>query len=401
MAVNKESPLFKQPVQKWQIVLGVSVVVAAGLASFFALSRLFYRSNFYTRPTETPQKVAPAKVAITALGRLQPEGEITYLSAPNSINGVRVEKLLIKEGDKVQAGQILAYLEDYNRATAALQQALDKLQVAKAQLAQVKAGAKTGDIDAQKAAIVRLESQLKGDVAAQEATIARIQAQVENAKTENDRYQKLYKQGAIAASVADSKALQLKTTQQQLEEAEASLKRTKDTAQSQIQQAKSQLNSVKEVRPVDVELAQTEVKSAQTAVKQAKADQDLTYIKSPIDGTILKIHARTGEVIATSGFAEIGNISQMYVVAEVYQTDIQKVRKGQKVTITSPAIVGKLKGTVEEVGWQVDKQSIFSLNPGADTDRKIVEVRICIDDPADSAKVSRLTNLQVDVAINI
>ncbi|BAY29097.1 secretion protein HlyD [Nostoc carneum NIES-2107] len=401
MTANKENPLFSKPIHRWQIVLGVSVILATGLASFYGLSTLFFRSNLYTRPTNTPTKPAPAKVAITALGRLQPEGEITYLSAPNSINGVRVEKLLVKEGDKVQAGQVLAYLEDYNRATAALQQALDKLQVAKAQLAQVKSGAKTGDIDAQKATIASLQSQLKGDVAAQEATIARLQAQVENAKTENDRYQQLFKQGAIAASVGDSKALQLKTAQQQLEEAKATKKRTQDTLQSQIKQAQSQLSSVKEVRPVDVEVAQTQVRSATTAVKQAKADLDLTYIKSPIDGTILKIHARTGEVIATSGFAEIGNISQMYVVAEVYQTDIQKVRKGQKVTITSPAIVGKLQGTVENVGWQVEKQSIFSLNPSSDTDRKIIEVKICIDDPKESAKVSRLTNLQVDVAIHI
>ncbi|OUL37185.1 HlyD family secretion protein [Nostoc sp. T09] len=399
MAVNKESQLFSKPVQRWQIVLGVSVIFATGLASFYALSTLF-RSNIQSRPTNPP-KAAPVKVAITALGRLQPEGEITYLSAPHSINGVRVEKLLIKEGDKVQAGQVLAYLEDYNRSTTALQQALDKLQVAKAQLAQVKSGAKTGDIDAQKATIASLQSQLKGDVATQEATIVRLQAQVENAKTENDRYQQLYKQGAIAASVGDSKALQLKTAQQQLAEAQATLKRTQDTLQSQIKQAKSQLNSVSEVRPLDVELAQTQVRSATTAIKQAKADQDLTYIKSPIDGTILKIHAKTGEVIATSGFAEIGKISQMYVVAEVYQTDIQKVRKGQKVTITSPAIVGKLQGTVEKVGWQVDKQSIFSLNPGSDTDRKIVQVKIRIDNPTDSARVSRLTNLQVDVAIHI
>jgi HlyD family secretion protein len=77
------------------------------------------------------------------------------------------------------------------------------------------------------------------------------------------------------------------------------------------------------------------------------------------------------------------------------------VHKGQKVTITSPAIVGKLQGTVENIGWQVDKQSIFSLNPGSDTDRKIIEVKISIDNPADSARVSRLTNLQVDVAIHI
>jgi HlyD family secretion protein len=282
-----------------------------------------------------------------------------------------------------------------------LQQSLDKLQVAKAELAQVKSGAKTGDINAQKATIARLESQLKGENAAQQATIARIQAQVDNAQTENERYQQLYKQGGISASIADSKALQLKTVQQQLTEAKATLTRTQNTLQDQIEEANARLKSISEVRPVDVELAQTQVKSATTAVKQAKADQDLTYIKSPIDGTILKIHAKSGEVIATSGFAEIGNISQMYVIAEVYQTDIEKVRPGQKATITSPAFSGKLKGTVSEVGWQIDKQSIFSINPGSDTDRKIVQVKISIDNPADSSRVSRLTNLQVDVAIHI
>ncbi len=338
---------------------------------------------------------------MTALGRLQPEGEVTSLSAPNSNNGVRVEKLLIKEGDEVKAGQVLAYLEDYARSTAALQQALDKLQVAKAKLAQVKSGAKTGDIDAQQAAIATLGTQFKGDIATQEATIARIQAEVDNAQAENNRYQQLYKQGAIAASVADTKALQLKTTQQQLTEAQATLKRTQDTFQEQQKEGQAKLNSVSEVRTVDIEAAQADINSAVTGIRQAKADQELTYIKSPINGKILKIHAKTGEVITNTGFVEIGKTSQMYVIAEVYQTDVQKVRLGQNATISSTAFTKVLRGTVKEIGWQVDKQSIFSLNPGSDTDRRIVEVKISIDNPTDSKQVARLTNLQVDVAIQI
>jgi HlyD family secretion protein len=400
MAVNKERQLYKKTVLWQRVILGSSITLAVGLAAYYSLTKVNVQPNIQPHSVAKP-KPQPVKIAVTALGRLQPQGKITYLSAPNSINGVRVEKLLVKEGEEVKAGQTLAYLENYERAKAALQQAFDKLQIARAKLSQVKAGAKTGDISAQKATITRLESQLKGEIAAQQATINRIKAQVDNAQLENDRHQQLYKEGAISASVADSKALQLKTVQEQLLEAKATLSRTENTLQEQLKEAKARLNSISEVRTVDVEVAQSEVKSAETAIKQAKADFDLTYITSPIDGKILKIHAKKGEVIATSGFAEIGKISKMQVLAEVYQTDIQKVRIGQQVNITSLAFPGKLQGTVKEIGWQVDKQSIFSLNPGADTDRKVVEVKISIDSPEDNQKIARFTNLQVDVAIQI
>jgi HlyD family secretion protein len=400
MALNKERQLFIKPDGRWRLILAASVALATGLISFYTIS-----SNRLRSPVETPAakspKAAPVRVAVTALGRLQPEGEITTLSAPSSTNGIRVDRLLVKAGEEVQTGQVLAYLEDYNRANAALQQALDRHQIAKVKLAQVKAGAKPGDIDAQRASVASLESQLKGEVATQQATINRIQAELNNAQTENGRYQKLFKEGAISASVADSKALQAKTVEQQLTEAKATLSRTQNTLADQIKEAKARLNSVKEVRSVDVDLAQMEVKSAVTAVKQAKADLELTYIKAPRDGRILKIHAKAGEVIPSNGFVDIGKTSQMYVIAEVYQTDIQKVRVGQKTTITSTAFSGKLQGTVRSIGWQVDKQSIFSLNPRSDTDRRIVEVKVSIDNPADSERVARLTNLQVDVAIQI
>ncbi|MBD2277670.1 ABC exporter membrane fusion protein [Aphanizomenon flos-aquae] len=403
MAVNKERQLFNLTSLKWRIILATSLTFSTGLASLYIFHQLKTNSQTQTPAVSSVIKSqpTPVKVAVTALGRLQPQDKITYLSAPNSVNGVRVEKLLVKEGDNVKKGQVLAYLENYARSQAAIQQTFDKLLIARTKLAQVQAGAKTGDINAQKTAITRLNSQLKGDAAAQTATINRIRAEVENAQKESDRYQQLSKAGAVSASVADTKKLVLKTTQQQLKEAEATLKRTQDTLQDQLKEGKFKLNSIKEVRTVDVELAKTEVKSAETAIKQAKADHDLTYITSTIDGTILRIHTKNGEVIGTSGFAEIGNTSKMQVLAEVYQTDIQNVRVGQKAIITSTTFPGKLQGTVREVGWQVDKQGIFSINPNSDADRRVIEVKISIDDSTDSQKISRLTNLQVDVAIQI
>ena len=406
MAANKERQLLTKPLGRWRIILAASITLVTGLGAFYSFSQNLFSVQVPIPSKNAPQATAtppatPGRLAVTALGRLQPDGEVTRLSAPNSVNGVRVEKTLVREGEEVKAGQVLAHLENYARATAALQQALDQHAVAKARLAQVKAGARSGDIAAQRAAIARLESQLKGDVAAQQATINRIQAEVDNAQSENNRYQQLYKEGAVSASAADSKALQLKTAQQQLTEAKANLNRTQNTLQDQLKEGKARLNSISEVRPVDVELAQTEVDSAVTAIKQAQADQALTYLKSPINGKILKLHAKTGEVISNAGFAEIGKISQMYVIAEVYQTDIQKVHLGQKATITSNAFPGNIEGTVSEIGWQIERQSIFSLNPAADTDRRIVEVKISINDPADTQRVERLTNLQVDVAIQL
>ncbi|MGH8001141.1 MAG: ABC exporter membrane fusion protein [Brasilonema sp.] len=400
MAAEKESQLYTKPSNRWQIILAALIASATGLLFFQNFSR---RSNVHTQAVKAPQ-VAPtkvARVAVTALGRLQPQGEVTRLVAPSSLSGVRVEKMLPKEGDEVRAGQVVALLEGYARSRTALQQALDKVQVAQAQLAQVKAGAKSGDIEAQLAAIARLESQLTTEVAAKQATVTRLQAELENAQTENNRYQQLYKEGAISASVADSKRLQQQTVQQQQTEANANLDSTVNTINNQLKEAKAKLGSIKEVRVVDVKLAETEVKSAMTAVQQAKADYDLTYLKSPIDGRILKIHAKTGEVNSNEGIVEIGKTSQMYVMAEVYQTDIGKVRIGQKATITSTAFPKKIKGTVSEIGLQVDRQNILSVNPAADTDRRIIQVKIRIDDPADSQKVAGLTNLQVDVAIHI
>jgi len=88
----------------------------------------------------------------------------------------------------------------------------------------------------------------------------------------------------------------------------------------------------------------------------------------------------------------------MYDVAEVYETDIQKVRIGQPAEISSAVFSGKLQGTVGQIGLKVDKQDIFDVNPQADTDNKIIDVKIRLK-PEDSKKVADLTNLQVRVLI--
>ncbi|MEA5594311.1 ABC exporter membrane fusion protein [Rivularia sp. UHCC 0363] len=393
--VQKESQPLTKPLSRRLMYVLVAFALSGG-AVFYTLVQL--RSHSQQQAASTTQPIEPAIIGVAALGRLEPQGEVIRLSAPTSTGSNRVTQLLIKEGDRVRKDQTVAIMESHDISQAALNKAKVDVEVASSELARVKAGAKTGDIQAQKEAIARLRAELEGQIATQKATIARITAEVGNAEIENQRYQELYKAGAVAASQADTRRLRLETAQQQLQEAKETLNRTIQTTKIQLDEAKATLNSVTEVRPVDVQVAQAQLESAIAVVKQRLADYELTSIRSPIAGQVLEVNIRPGEAVGNQGIANIGKTNQMYVVAEVYETDIQKVRIGQPAVITSAAFTGKLQGTVSQIGLQVDKQDVFDVNPQADTDSKVVDVKIRLK-PEDSKKVADLTNLQVQVLI--
>lgn len=350
--------------------------------------------------TPTPTLSVPQAKVVTALGRLEPYQEVIQLSAPVSSEGSRVEQLLVKRGDRVSKAQIIAILDSRDRLLTALEQAQQQVKVAQTRLAQVKAGAKTGEINAQTATISRIEVEKQEETTAQQATIARLAAEVSNAQLEDQRYQKLYQQGAISTSERDAKELTLQTVQQQFNEAQANLNRITRSRQQQIDEAQATLEQIAEVRPVDVSAAQAEVDSAMVAVKQAQANLDLAYVRSPRDGQIMNIHTWAGEVVSNEGIIDIGQTNQMYVVAEVYESDIQKIHLGQTATITNSAFAGELQGKVDEIGLEIGKKDVLDTDPTADIDSRVVEVKIRLD-PEASQKVAGLTNLQVKTVIKI
>ena len=89
----------------------------------------------------------------------------------------------------------------------------------------------------------------------------------------------------------------------------------------------------------------------------------------------------------------------MIAVAEVYQTDMGKVRLEQQAVITSPVFTGNVRGKVSQIGWQVSRQNVFSNQPGENLDRRVVEVKVRLH-PEDVKRVEGLTNLQVQVALD-
>jgi HlyD family secretion protein len=316
------------------------------------------------------------------------------------LGGSRVAKLLVNEGDKVKTGQVIAILDNHQNLLASLKLATEQVKVAQANLAQVKAGAKRGELEAQKATIEGLDAEMQGQLTAQKQTIARLQAQLNTAKAEYERYDKLFADGAIAASQLDSKQLAMKSAQQELLEAKANRDRIEATTIRQIKAAEATLEKMAEVRPTDVQAARAEIDKARANVAKVQADLELAYIRAPKNGQILKIHTRAGETVGNRGIVALGQTDRMNVIAEIYELDVGKVRVGQKATITSNVFSGKLYGKVAQIGLQVNPQDVLTTDPTADVNRRIVEVKIRLN-PESSRKASALTNLQVNIVIDI
>lgn len=363
-----------------------------GAATFYTVSQFAP-----DRPPQ-PEQPLPTPRQVTALGELQPSSEVVKVSTPASLRNDRVAQLLIERGDPVSKNQIIAVMDARDQLQDEVRKAKEQVQVAQAKLAQVKAGAKLGEVEAQRAEIARLEAELQGEITTQQAMIAERQAAVKNAQSEYERFDQLRQQGAISASQFDQKRLTLQTAQAQLNAILATRERTAHTLRAQIQQAKANLERIAEIRPTDVQAAQTEVNSARASLQRSETDLEKAYIRAPIAGKVLDVHARAGEVVSDSGIADLGETNTMQVVAEVYQSDVEKIRVGQSVIVQSDTLTGKLRGTVFLIEPQVKRQEVTSGTPGENLERRVVRVRVRLT-PEDSQRAADLTNLQVKTRI--
>ena len=353
-----------------------------------------------SQKSSAPAVLLPELTTVTALGRIEPKGKVIKLSATTSAEGSRVEELLVREGDRIKAGQVIAILDSRDRLLAALREAEKQVKVEQANLNRIKAGAKRGEILAQEATIARLQAEAQGDIAAQKTTVARWEAEVRNAAAENQRYQVLYEEGAISASQRDSKRLTLETAQKNLQEAQTQLIRIELTSQQQIKEAAATLDRIAEVPQVNIEAAAAEVNRAIAAMERTQANLQQAYVRSPQDGQIFEIHSRPGELISNDGIADIGQTSEMYVVAEVYESDIGKVHAGQKVQVFGDFLSIELQGTVDRKGLQVRRQNVINTDPVSNIDNRVVEVYIRLDETS-SQKAANLTNMQVRAVIQL
>ena len=278
--------------------------------------------------------------AVSALGRIEPENGILKISAsstPQAVQGGILVELHVEKGDDVKKGDLLAVTD-----TAAVMEAF----VYEAQTNLLHA---EREVEAARGTAV--ETCLRADVAAREA----------------ERRVRLHEQGVAGEEEADSA----------MGEADA---RKASCANASI----------------NVRLSESGTEVARARLSRAQAEAQRSYIRAPVDGRVIDVLVWPGELIGEAGILELAQISRMFAIAEIYETDIRHIRQGQRATISSAALDEELSGVVHRIRQKVEKQDQIGTDPAARKDARIIEVEILLDDPQPA---SGLTNLQVYVVI--
>ncbi|MBW4472315.1 MAG: HlyD family efflux transporter periplasmic adaptor subunit [Stenomitos rutilans HA7619-LM2] len=358
------------------------------------------------KASQTVVQAAPV-AAVVALGRLEPDGEVIKLSVPNAQDS-RVNRILVKEGDHVQSGQLIALLQGIDRRQADVQDAKADVRLQQATLTKVRQGdAKQAQITAQQATIARLEAQLKTETQQRQAAIASASATLRNAALTYQRRQALQQEGAIARADLDTAQREWDTARAELAERQAALQQTLTTVSAEIVQERARLAELREVRPVDLQIAAAQLEKAEIAVQQRQALLEDVQVRAPISGQILRINTRIGEQVNTAqGIMELARTEQMVVTAEIAEIDVGKIHNGQRAIITSEygGFIGEVHGTIAHISLQVGRRSLQDANavnsPTTDSNARVIAVKIRID-PKDNAKVASFTNMQVRVKLTM
>jgi HlyD family secretion protein len=343
--------------KKTWLFLSVAALIAAGAAS-----ALLYPRYSAHEETASAAPVVPDKPSgVGARGRIEPEDGVITVAAPY-LNGQPslVSELRVREGDRVTAGQVIAVLDGWPSLDKALRQSEADAEVARKRLAQTQAGSKIPDIDAQKMEIARWESEY------------------EISKSDYRRFETLHQNQIATTADLDQKRLAM------------------ERAQRTLDGAKEHLKSLEEIRREDVDVGAAQVASALAQVEHARAELDRMIVRAPAAGRVLKIRARVGEQAGVQGILELGKTDRMYVIAEVYESDINRVRPGQKAIVSGDLLPEKLSGEVTQIEAQVTKSEMLPLEPAAFADVRVVKVKIRLD-TAEAA--AHLIYGKVDVVI--
>jgi HlyD family secretion protein len=350
---------------------------------------------------------------VVALGRLEPAGGVISISA------IPGEKLLqfadgVLEGAKVSAGAELARVESYKLRQAQLEAAEVKLDLARKQRERER-GAAAAQVDQSLAVQAQSEAKLQETLSQQQ----QLENLSEAAAIAQDDYAQLEKLQATDPELVTEHQLRRRrnAADRALKEYESAAgayphaleaaKKSLDAAEANVKLAQQNLDLAEDVD-------QTVIAEMETRVAAESLNQSLLRAPAVVGGSanfeVLRILLQPGEFVAQLPVMELGDLSKMVAVAEVYEADAKELAPGQSALIRSPAFAGPfadgadngqggLRGKVVRIGSMIGSPGLTNRNPLAPSDRSVVEVRVEIDaaDQAATAEAAKRVGLQVTV----
>jgi ABC exporter DevB family membrane fusion protein len=328
----------------------VLTALALILAVILSMAVIFARSrNIRSREITVHTQQRAGEILIAGPGRVEPSSEDIKLGS--ELSG-KLKSVNVDEGDSITRGQVVAVLEnDDYRAQVASAEA--EVSAKEAGLRKVLNGARSQE---------RSEAW---------SSVRAAQAVMENARSEMDRRQKLFAAGVISR-----------------EESERST-REYDVAKAKYQEAVERHSLVdSRAREEDLSLAEADLRLARARLDEARARYAKTLIKSPLDGTVLRKHHRNGESVSNSSnvadpILTIGDKKVLRVRMEVDETEVGKVRVGQKAYVMADALgQQKFWGRVVRVGEQLGRKNIRTDEPTERVDTKVLETLLELENGA-------------------
>ena len=345
---------------RWQNLLVCAALLLLGLAAGYWFGRPALPDLKAKEELASEQQ----PTAVFGLGKLLPLGDLLVIAPPFGASDARVASLAVVEGQQVQAGQLLATLDNGSQLVASLDSATATVQAREAVLAQTRAATIASMAEAS-------------------AAVSKAQAIARSAQSDFDRSESLFNRQFQSASALDKSRSVRDESRQEVLRTEAILSRYI------VQGSRAQ---------PDIVVAQRNVVVARKELERAVQELETSAVKAPRDGTVITIDTRPGEKPTTNGILSMGNIEVMTVEFEVYQAQMGKVAVGDSIRATSEALLAPLIGQVTKIGYEVGRQTAVDVNPAANTDARVVKVTATLD-TASSKLSRRYTNLQVMVRL--
>jgi len=155
-------------------------------------------------------------------------------------------------------------------------------------------------------------------------------------------------------------------------------------AQVRLVQQKAELRRIEADAPLPTP-AEGQLNIARSELLAAQATLEKMVIRAPIDGTILQINAKAGELAspsATQPLVLLGNVSALRVRAELDERDIEKIKVGQSVLVRPAAFRDReIAGTVAFIAPLVEAGRHNALGQRNMTDVDVVEVLVSLGQP--------------------